>query len=126
MIKKLPITIIIMASGFSKRMGEDKLSLQVDGKTLLSYCLYGAKNTLAKEKILITKNQFSSKNFKNIINNNSKLGQSHSIKLGILNSSIYKEEINQGGFMFLPADMPLLTSKHLDDLMFFLQKTHQR
>ncbi|BEP30420.1 nucleotidyltransferase family protein [Helicovermis profundi] len=111
------VTGIIMASGLSKRMGENKLLIKINNKRIIDFVLENALKSKLDEIILIYANdeiikQIKSekvifvKNFKNV------LGQSESIKLGIENANK-----NTCGICFLVADQPLLTTKTINTLV---------
>ena len=87
------INAIVMASGFSTRMGKNKLLMKYRGKTIIenvfdaiSKCDFNEVVVVSQyEEILSIAKQY---NFKDVINENADIGQSESIKLGIRNSKI--------------------------------------
>ena len=128
------ISGIILASGNSKRMGQNKLLMKYKEKYIIEYILDEVIKSDIDEIILVTKydkikeiankcnNQTSTyeiierkyykkKNIKIVENLNSHKGQSESIKLGIENSN----EIND--YMFFVSDQPLLKSEIINKII---------
>jgi len=101
------ITAIILASGYSRRMGQNKLLLNYRGKSLIEHtietiemCGFSEIIIVAREeKIIDIANKYG---LKVIINGNADKGISESIKLGVRNAKETK------GFMFFMADQPFL------------------
>lgn len=110
------INAVIMASGFSKRMGENKLLLPYRGKTLIENTLdkviecgfYDIVLVAQDEKVLKIGN---SRGVKAINNERAELGQSQSIKLGIMNSR------EADGYAFFTGDQPLINIETIKYLM---------
>lgn len=110
------INAIIMASGFSRRMGVNKLLLTFKGKTLIESILdkitkcdfYDIVLAAQDEKILEIGNKMG---IKAIYNEKAELGQSQSIKLGIMNSR------EADGYAFFTGDQPLLNIDTIKYLM---------
>ena len=101
------IAAVILASGFSKRMGENKLLLPLDDKALIEHALDKIARCSFSNVILVSSHDDILKmgrdrNIIAIYNSNAEKGQSESIKLGILNSSECE------GYMFFTGDQPLL------------------
>lgn len=110
------ITAIIMASGLSKRMGENKLLLKYKDKTIIEYVLDEVSKVDFKEVIVVSSyneiKEISKKyNYKYIENKKNYIGQSESIKLGINNS---KESL---GYMFFVGDQPLIDSNYINKMI---------
>lgn len=101
------VNAIVMASGFSTRMGKNKLLMKYRGKTIIenvfdaiSKCDFNEVVVVSQyEEILRIAKQY---NFKDVLNENADIGQSESIKLGIRNSKICE------GYMFFVGDQPFL------------------
>lgn len=111
------ITGIILASGFSKRMGEDKLLIDLNGKKLIEYTIKACVNSNLDEIIIVYRNEEVKNialkyNVKTILNEYAKLGQSESMKLGIINS------VENSSYMFLMGDQPFITSDLIDTLIY--------
>ena len=116
------ISVILMASGFSKRMGQNKLLLEIENKKIYQHTVTAIQESQINQKIIVSSYDeildYCEKNtdFLCVKNNNSHLGQSQSIKLGILNSS------SCGGYMFLPCDMPFITPSIIDEIADYFMK----
>ena len=110
------ISAIIMASGFSRRMGKNKLLMKYNDKFLIEYTLDTISKFDFKEKIIVTqyekiKEIGENLNFKVVINKQPNNGISESIKLGIKNCD--KSE----GYMFFVSDQPLLDKNDIEKLI---------
>ncbi|MTI68519.1 MAG: molybdenum cofactor cytidylyltransferase [Firmicutes bacterium] len=100
---------VIMASGFSKRMGREKLTLDVFGLPLVERVIKEVVKSNIDEIIVIYRNEevkniAKKYNLKTYKNNKAYLGQSESIKLGVNNA-----DPNTEGFAFFVADQPFIT-----------------
>lgn len=110
------INAIIMASGYSHRMGTDKLLLPYKGKPLLEHTIDAIANCTFNQVILVARdvkviNLAKKKGLNVVKNNKAYIGQSQSIKLGIINS------VPADGYMFFTGDQPMLTSNTINDLV---------
>lgn len=110
------ITVIVMASGLAKRMGENKLLLKYDGIPIIEHSFKAIKNIEGVEVIVVSQYEEILKlaeqyNFITIKNNNSEVGQSESIKLGILNSK------SCDGYMFFVGDQPLINKEDIENII---------
>lgn len=110
------ISAIVMASGFSTRMGKNKLLMQYNDKTIIENTLDILNKCDFKEIIVVSQyqevlNMSNIYGFKAILNHNAILGQSESIKLGITNS----QECD--GYMFFVGDQPLLNILDVKDII---------
>lgn len=111
----MKINAIVMASGLSKRMGQNKLFLEFRGKKLYQHTLdLLAKLNLNKvivvtsyEEILETAIDMG---FEAVSNDNNEVGKSSSIKLGV--ASCQDEAM-----MFFVADQPLLSTETCEKLI---------
>jgi len=111
------ISGIVMASGFSRRMGADKLMLEFGGKPVAERVIEAAKSSGLDEVIVVCRDPAVSKIAENlgvsaVVNEKAQLGQSESIRLGVISAN---SEAN--GLMFIAADMPLLESRVIDMLI---------
>ncbi|MGP1488778.1 MAG: NTP transferase domain-containing protein [Peptoanaerobacter stomatis] len=118
------IACIIMASGLSKRMEQNKLLLDFKGKEIFKYVLDAVNLSDISQRIVVSSYDEildyaeRLKNFKIVKNSKNTLGQSKSISLGINNSDLCD------GFMFLPCDMPFITYSLINDICsFFYQNS---
>lgn len=105
-----------MASGFSKRMGEDKLLMEIDGVKMVERVIRSCKGSSLNELILVYRKEEVRKigekySIKTIYNPNATLGQSESMKLGI------KAIKDCQAYMFLMGDQPFITGKLIDRLI---------
>lgn len=108
------IGAVIMASGFSKRFGTNKLLARYKDKTLIEIIVDTVTSSNVSQTIIVYNdikiNQII-KSHKTIYNSHSDKGISESIKLGCN----YFEDMD--GIIFIPADQPLLTSATINKLM---------
>lgn len=113
---------IILASGYSKRLGKDKLKLLYRGTSLLEWKIKELSKINFSSIIVVGKDEWSKNIAKNydvnyIYNPNSILGQSESVKLGIIHS---KGE----GICFFPTDQPFLTKTTILKLFYNFMKSN--
>jgi len=111
------ITGIIMASGFSKRMKRDKLTLNIGKELVIEKVIKAVKASKLDEIILVYHKEEIRDigiryGLKTIFNSSPERGQSQSMKLGIEASSLDTE-----AFMFFVGDQPLLDSKTIDKII---------
>ncbi len=111
------VTGIILASGFSARMGKDKLLLDIEGEKLIEKAIKTGKKSNLDEIILVYRKAEVGKigkeyDIKTVYNKKPDLGQSESVKLGVLNS---KEKTK--GYMFLMGDQPYLNYKTINKII---------
>lgn len=110
------ITGIILASGLSRRMKRDKLTIELKGKPIIEYVIEACVNSKLDKIILVYRNLeleelAKSYNIKTLYNENARLGQSEAIKLGL-------RDIDKGSsFMFLMGDQPFIDSSLIDRLI---------
>ncbi|MEJ8554231.1 molybdenum cofactor cytidylyltransferase [Tepidibacter sp. Z1-5] len=116
------ITGIIMASGFSKRMNKDKLTLDFGGVSIIEMVIKAIKESNIDEIILVYRDEkikeIGIKNkVKTVYNDRAELGQSESIKFGINASNIETD-----GFMFFVGDQPFLDTSIINKLIDVFKK----
>lgn len=109
------VSVIILASGNSQRMGQNKLFLKYQEKTFLEHTLTLVNQLDVLERILVVspENQPAfplPKNIQLILNHQWQEGQSSSIRLGT-------EQARGAGYLYLPSDQPLLTPKMLQPVL---------
>ena len=109
--KYIPTDVIVMASGFSRRMGENKLRLPYRDTTLLGYTLEKLSFLPFYDIYICGREKWVEEltkkfNYIYLENKNAHLGQSESVKLGVKNS---KGE----GIVFFTGDQPLLTKESI-------------
>jgi len=110
------ITAIILASGFSRRMGRDKLLLKLGDKTIIENTIGIIKKCDFSEIIMVYRDEMVGNigkryNIKTIFNDRAEEGMSASVKLGVANA------VNTDGYMFFTGDQPLLTADTIKGLM---------
>jgi len=112
------ISGIILASGLSRRFGEeDKLLFNINKKTLIErVCENAAKSNLS-EIILVYNNYKIDKLIQNnriikVYNDNPQLGMSNSLKLGLKKSNIETK-----GYLFLLGDQPYIDEKIINEIL---------
>lgn len=101
------INAVIMASGFARRMGANKLLLNYKGCSIIEHVFREVSKidfhqvvvVSQYEEVLLLCNKYG---FEYIDNKNANIGQSESIKLGVLNSS------KCDGYMFFVGDQPFI------------------
>ena len=109
------ITAIILASGFSRRMGRNKLLLKYRGKSMIEHtieiilqCGFSEVILVAREEEII---EIGNRNgLKVIKNENAVKGISESIKLGVMHAK------QTDGYMFFTADQPFLDKATVKEL----------
>jgi len=114
--KYIPTDAIVMASGYSKRMGKNKLQLPYRDTNLLGYTLeklsflpfYNIYVCGREDWVESLAKKF---NYIYLENKNAHLGQSESVKLGVSNSS-------GEGIVFFTGDQPLLTKNSILKIYF--------
>lgn len=116
------VDAVVMASGFSKRMGFNKLKLEYNNISLLENCLKKLSSIPFNEVLVCGREEWidiltKKYSFKYLNNLNAHLGQSESIKLGAKNSS-------GKGITFFTADQPLLSEKTILTLYYNFLKTN--
>lgn len=116
------VDAVVMASGFSKRMGFNKLKLEYNNLSLLENCLKKLSSIPFNEVLVCGRKEWidiltKKYSFKYLNNLNAHLGQSESIKLGVKNSS-------GKGITFFTADQPLLSEKTILTLYYNFLKTN--
>ncbi len=116
------ITGIILAAGFSRRMGTEKLLLEINGVRIIERVIKECKSSLLDELILIYRKEEVKEigeqySVKAIYNPKADLGQSESVKLGIINSS------NPDAYMFIMGDQPFVNSQLINRLIYEYKKS---
>lgn len=110
------INAIIMASGLSTRMGENKLLLDYKNSPIIEHTFKAIKDINFNKVIVVSQYEqvlslAKKYNYITVENKNSNIGQSESIKLGILNSEPCD------GFMFFVGDQPFINKSDIQILI---------
>ncbi len=108
----MSILAIILAAGFSKRMGENKLLLEYEEKTFIQTIIEKLLEINFNKIILVVSNLEIYKKYKNyneklfvIFNDKAEKGISESIKKAVVYA---KNNLEVDKYMFFVADQPLL------------------
>lgn len=108
---------IILASGFSTRMKQNKLLLPAEGMPLVERVVRAASLSSLDESILIFRDKSVQEiggkyGFKTVYNGSSKTGQSAAVKLGVSEAS---EGVS--GYLFLVGDQPFMNEKIINRML---------
>jgi molybdenum cofactor cytidylyltransferase len=101
------ITAIILAAGYSRRFGEDKLLIKLGNKPIITYVIETILKCEFQEIILVYRNEEVKRigenyNIKNIYNQSAIMGMSSSIRCGIINA------LETDAYMFINGDQPYI------------------
>lgn len=107
---------IILASGFSRRMGKNKLLMKIGEETILEKVIKEIKKSNISNIILVARedniiNLGIKEKLKVVINDNAIYGQSNAIKLGLTKADLDKN------FMFFCGDQPFIDSFSINKLV---------
>lgn len=110
------LTGIIMASGLSRRMGQNKLLMDYKGHHIFEYVLQAVRQSKVDDMVVITSHkaieEFCAKHgIASRWNDAPEEGQGNSIKLGVAHCA------PQSDYMFFVADQPLLDVKTIDEII---------
>ncbi|HIT06579.1 MAG TPA: putative selenium-dependent hydroxylase accessory protein YqeC [Candidatus Scybalocola faecipullorum] len=119
------IAAVVLASGYARRMGANKLMIPVMGKPMIAH-VFEALATVSFSKKTVVTNQASigalAKKYgiDTVFNHHADEGQSRSVVLGT--AACMRQEHGEGGkhidgLMFFPGDMPLVTPDLIRKLM---------
>lgn len=111
------ISGIIMASGFSKRMQQEKLLMKIDEVPMVEAVIRSAKESRLTEVILVYRNPevkllADRYEVKAIYNPNAHLGQSAAIKCGIEAAAV-----DTKAYLFMVGDQPFLQAEIIDKVI---------
>ena len=115
-IKTMKINLILLASGNSIRFKGNKLLTQVNNKPMYMNVVEKIFKLNFNKIILVTqyeeiKEELSKYPIQVVMNENSELGISHSIKLGI------NEDMEADAYMFMVCDQPFISLESLEKLI---------
>lgn len=110
------ITGIIYASGFSRRMGRDKLLLEIEGEKIIERVIRAAVKSNLDEVILVYRKreirEIGEKyGLRTVYNGEADKGQSESMKLGI------KYTAKGHSYMFIVGDQPFINADIINKLI---------
>lgn len=122
-MEKEKIAIVIMASGYSKRFGANKLLETFLDKPLFTYAVTLAHSCGAESKLIVTRYEEiknyvkeNTSSIKSIWNEHPEYGISESIHLGIQYLMQREDYQEYAGCCFMVCDQPLLQEKSLQEL----------
>ena len=112
----MKINLILLAAGNSKRFNGNKLLTMYNGKPLYMYIIEKALNIDVNKIICVTqyeeiKEALSNTKINVVMNNNSNLGISSSIKLGV------NFDNDADGYMFMVCDQPFIKEDTINKLL---------
>ncbi|MEG0371291.1 MAG: selenium cofactor biosynthesis protein YqeC [Clostridium sp.] len=115
--ESLNVCGIVMASGMSKRMGQNKLIMKIENKSMIKRVTSQCVNSHLRDVIVvynedIVLRQVCSLPIKTAHNLSPEMGQSMSIKVGLKSISD-----DYDGYMFLVGDQPFIDSKLINKLL---------
>lgn len=107
---------IILASGFSRRMGQNKLLMKIKEETIIEKVINEVKKSKVEKIYIVTNNEeiknIAYKSDIEVIENKEAIkGQSESIKLAV------KEIKEKGDFMFFCGDQPFIDFITINNLI---------
>jgi len=116
---------IILAAGFSRRMGDNKLLMEYKGKTIIESVIETIKKSKVTNLILVAKDdkiiEIGKKlNIKTVKNHKAEIGQSQSIKLGITHGNLNYD------YMFFCGDQPFINEFTINKLIDYSKENKER
>lgn len=119
----MKICAIIMASGLSNRMGENKLTLDVKGKRMFEYTVDLVSELNFADKILVTNTdeiaEYAKDKVRVFKNEKAQIGKSESIKIGVENSA------DVDGYIFFVSDQPFVSKETVEELIEKFEETNK-
>lgn len=114
---------MILASGFSKRMGCNKLLLPVEGKAMIAHVFEAVRQAGFGRTVVVTGYDeiawmADQEGFTVIKNEHPELGQSRSVVLGV------QKTLTSSGWMFFNGDMPWLKADTIGKLLEYVGPAH--
>ncbi len=117
------VNAIIMASGLSKRMNQNKLKMKIEDKFIYEFilgtvnnCKYGFNEIIVVSNDKDILENAGSLGFKSVENEIFNLGQSASVRLGV------EKSCETDGYMFFTADQPFISEKTINELLTTFKK----
>lgn len=117
------INAIIMASGLGTRMGKNKLLLKYKEVPIIENTFKEVKEIEFNQVIVVSQYEEVLKlaenyGYKAVKNENAIIGQSESIKLGIINGGTCE------GFMFFVGDQPFISKNDIEKIIDAFKEDH--
>lgn len=116
MCDPLKIGCVVMAAGNAVRFGSNKLTAQLDGRSLIRRALESVPRNMCQQVVVVTKYSEISAlakeySFTSIFNEHPELGISETVKLGL------SRLLDCDGVLFQVADQPLLRQETVAELI---------
>ncbi len=120
----MKITAVIMCSGFSRRMGKNKLLMPIADKRMFEYVFNTISNIVFYKTIVVTpydeiKAYAEKKGFVTAFNSENEEGISASIRIGTSLSG------DSDGIMFFTADQPFIDVQTIHRLIFEFENNNK-
>lgn len=108
----LQIGVVVLAAGLSRRMGQNKLLMDVQGEPMIVRTIQAAKRAHLTELIAVCSDARVAQLVEDcgvgvLPNNEPEKGQSESVRRGTIHLK------NMDGILFLPGDQPLIRTETL-------------
>lgn len=118
----MKIGVVILAAGGSRRMGEPKQLLRLDGSALIKRAVRVAVGSRASHCLVVLGHESErcaaevhGLPVSVIVNENWQDGMGTSIRAGMV--ALQRDHPEVDGVIFMPCDLPFLTSRVLDELV---------
>lgn len=120
------VSCILMASGHSRRLGRDKLFVEHRGKTLLEITVERLVEAGLDEIVIVYRDRRALEiaerySLLAVYNENSEIGQSESIRLGIKSA-----DAKTDGYMFSVVDQPFMEVQTVENLIELFEKDREK
>lgn len=121
------IKAIVLAAGLSRRMGQQKLNMTIQGKTIIEHVISNMEKSFVDEILIVTTKKVIEKNekilgrHKVIENTCPEKGLSSSLKLAINNIEFTQKDI----ISIHLGDKPLITSNIINELIESYKKSKE-
>ncbi len=109
----MKITAVIMCSGLSRRMGDNKLLMLFRGRRLFEYAVDAVREVGFWKTVVVTAYEEIAQYCRDmtvVFNPDNEEGIASSVRLGVLNSG------DSGGIMFFTADQPFIGVREINRL----------
>jgi molybdenum cofactor cytidylyltransferase len=124
-VNKEEVWLLVLAAGFSRRMGKQKLLLQINRESLVRYIVKKFLGTMADGIVVVTNSEYKEVKLEVedlpvvvLENHHSIMGMSSSLKVGIE----YLKDRKAGAAVVLLADQPTIDIKTINMMI----KQHKR
>lgn len=122
----LPVGIVVMASGLGRRFGGNKLLETLDGKTLIEYAMEQTERLYAR-RVVVTRHaeiarMCQEKQVDFVLH--ALPERSDTVRLGV--EFLQREGAPLAGYLFCPADQPLLQRETLETMLLTFTKSGEK